>query len=191
MRVLVVGAGIIGSIYGWALSESGHHVVHLVRSGRAAALRGGLEVDVFDRRKVRKRKFCGLYRLDAVETLSPTDSFEFVIVAVKHYALLQTLREIVPRAGAAEFVLLTQNWRGVAEIDPILPRARYVYGDAKAGGTLSGGKLVAAPAGSQQLPFRRDNAQLHRVHETRHLVSGLGERQASASGEEADFRQTR
>jgi len=30
MRVLVIGAGIIGSIYSWALAESGHHIVHLV-----------------------------------------------------------------------------------------------------------------------------------------------------------------
>jgi 2-dehydropantoate 2-reductase len=93
MRVLVIGAGIIGSIYGWALAESGRHVVHLVRSGRAAALRDGLAMDVFDRRKGRKRNFCGLYRLDAVETLSPTDSFELVVVPVKHYALVQTLKE--------------------------------------------------------------------------------------------------
>jgi Ketopantoate reductase PanE/ApbA len=86
MRVLVVGAAIIGSIYGWALVESGHQVVHLVRSGRAAALRGGLKLDVFDRRKGHKRNFYGLYKLEAVETLSPTDAVELVIVPVKHYA---------------------------------------------------------------------------------------------------------
>ena len=68
MRVLVIGAGII-DIYGWALAEGGHHVVHLVRSGRAAAFRDGLVLDVFDRRKGHKRNFRGLYRLDAVETL--------------------------------------------------------------------------------------------------------------------------
>jgi len=51
MGVLVVGAGIIGSIYGWALAQSGHDVVHFVRSGRAAVLHGGLMLDVFDRRK--------------------------------------------------------------------------------------------------------------------------------------------
>jgi 2-dehydropantoate 2-reductase len=50
MRVLVVGAGIIGSIYGWALAESGHHIVHLVRSGKASALRDGLTLDMLDRR---------------------------------------------------------------------------------------------------------------------------------------------
>jgi len=144
MRVLVIGAGIIGSIYGWALAESGHSVVHLVRPGRAAALRDGLALDVLDLRKRHKQSFCGTYRLNAVEAVSPTDSFDLVIVAVKHYALAQTLKEIVPRAGAAEFLLLTQNWRGTEEFDPILPRTRYVYGDAKAGGTFSGGTLVAA-----------------------------------------------
>ena len=61
MRVLVVGAGIIGSIYGWALAESGHQVVHLVRSGRAATLRDGMRLDMFDRRKRHKRNFYGHY----------------------------------------------------------------------------------------------------------------------------------
>jgi 2-dehydropantoate 2-reductase len=144
MRVLVVGAGIIGSIYGWALAESGHHVVHLVRSGRASALSGGLALDMFDRRKGHKRNFRELYRLNAVETVSPRDTFELVIVPVKHYALVQTLKEVVSLVGAAEFLLLTQNWHGTDDFDHILPRARYVYGDAKAGGTFSGGTLVAA-----------------------------------------------
>ena len=144
MHVLVVGAGIIGSIYGWALAESGHNVVHLVRSGRASALRDGLALDMCDRRERHKRYFRGLYRLNAVETLSPTGTFELIIVPVKHHGLVETLKEIIPRTGSAEFLLLTQNWRGTNEIEPILPRARYVYGDAKASGTFSGGTLVAA-----------------------------------------------
>jgi 2-dehydropantoate 2-reductase len=144
MRVVVIGAGIIGSIYGWALAESGHDVAHLVRPGRAAALREGLAVDILDRRKGRKRNFHGFYRLQAVETLAPADDFELVIVPVKHYALVKTLKEIVPRAGGADFLLLTQNWRGVEEIEKILPRARYIYGDAKAGGSFAGGGLVGA-----------------------------------------------
>ena len=44
MRILVIGAGMIGSIYGWALSDCGHDVVHLVRRGRATALRDSLTV---------------------------------------------------------------------------------------------------------------------------------------------------
>jgi ketopantoate reductase len=144
MHVLVVGAGIIGSIYGWALAEGGHHVVHLVRSGRATAFRDGLPLDVFDRRKGHSRSFQGLYKLNAVEKLPPAGTFGLVIVPVKHYSLLQTLKEVVPQVGAAEFLILTQNWHGTADIDPILPRKRYIYGDAKAGGSFSQGTLVAA-----------------------------------------------
>jgi 2-dehydropantoate 2-reductase len=147
MRVLVVGAGIIGSIYGWALAQSGHRVVHLVRPSRVSALYNGVMLNVFDRRKGHKRSFRGLYRLNPIETVSPTDIFELVIVPVKHYALLETLKEVVPRVGSAEFLLLTQNWHGTCDIDPILPRSRYVYGDAKAGGTFSGRKLIAALKG--------------------------------------------
>jgi 2-dehydropantoate 2-reductase len=144
MHVLVIGAGIIGSVYGWALAESGHDVVHFVRPGRAAAFRCGLAVDVFDRRKTHKRNFRGLYRLNAVETLLSTSAFELVIIPVRHYALIQTLVEVVPQVNATEFLLLTQNWHGTDDIDLILPRTRYIYGDAKAGGTLSDGILFAA-----------------------------------------------
>ena len=144
MHVLVVGAGIIGSIYGWALAESGHHVAHLVRSGRAAAFRDGLPLDVFDRRKGHKRNIRGLYRPDAVETLSPDRRLRIGHRAGEALCVGANPQGSRSPSGAAEFLLLTQNWRGTSDIDPILPRTRYVYGDAKAGGTFSEGTLVAA-----------------------------------------------
>jgi 2-dehydropantoate 2-reductase len=53
VKILMTGAGIIGTIYGWALAEGGREVVHLVRPGRAARLANGVAMDVFDRRKGR------------------------------------------------------------------------------------------------------------------------------------------
>ena len=147
MNVLVIGAGVIGSIYGWALAQNGHQVLHLVRSGRVGVLREGIRLDLLDQRKARKRSLSGWYRLNAVETLSPANAVELVIVPVKHYALMPTLKAIAPQLIAAEFLLLTQNWQGVGEIDLLLPRSRYICGDAKAGGTFLGGKLVAALKG--------------------------------------------
>ncbi len=147
MRVLVIGTGVIGSIYGWALAGCGHDIAHLVRPGRAAALRDGFPVDMCDRRKGHKRRASAWYRPQVVDSVRPEDRFELVVVPVKHYALLPTLSEITPGAGEAEFLLLTQNWQGVAAIDAVLPRARYVFGDAKAGGAFVDGKLVAALKG--------------------------------------------
>ena len=50
MRICVVGTGVIGTIYGLALSEAGHDVVHLVRPGRAERLREGVSVNLLDAR---------------------------------------------------------------------------------------------------------------------------------------------
>jgi 2-dehydropantoate 2-reductase len=143
VRIVVVGAGIIGTIYGWALSQAGHEVVHFVRPGKAALLRSGVSMDLFDRRKGRKRYFRGQYPLKATEAISLSDHYQLVIVPTKHDQLEAALAQLVPSAGQADFVLLTQNWRGAQSIDSILPRDRYVFGDAKAGGTYSAGILVS------------------------------------------------
>jgi 2-dehydropantoate 2-reductase len=71
VRVLVTGAGIIGTIYGWALSASGHHVVHFVRPGRATRYGNGVPFDIFDRRKGQPRCFRGRYPLHATEAVRP------------------------------------------------------------------------------------------------------------------------
>lgn len=144
MRVLVVGAGVIGAIYGWALAGAGHEVAHLVRPGRAAGLVAGLRMDVLDCRKPRRRRVRETYPLRAIEQLTPAGGFETVIVPVKHDRLDAALAAVAPAAGAADFVLLTQNWRGAAVADAVLPRERQVWADARAGGAFAGGVLVAA-----------------------------------------------
>jgi ketopantoate reductase len=50
MRVCVVGAGVIGTTYGHAPSESGHEVVHFVRAGHGERLRDGLLINLLDAR---------------------------------------------------------------------------------------------------------------------------------------------
>ena len=143
MKVLIVGAGIIGTIYGWAFSEAGNDVVHLVRPGKAAQFKDGFKVDMYDTRKGHKRDFIGHYPIRVTESLRLSDNYELVVVPTKHYRLIETLKTIVPQAGDADFLLLTQNWDGTREIDTILSPSRYVYGDAKAGGAFEDGTLVA------------------------------------------------
>ena len=167
MNVLVTGAGIIGTIYGWALSEAGHRVVHYLRPGKASRFRCGVPMDVFDRRKGHKRHFRGQYRIQVTEAIAPTDSYDVVVVPTKHYQVEEALAQLVPNAGRADFLLLTQNWRGTGMVDALLPRARYAYGDAKAGGTFAGETLVAAlasidvgPAEGAVTPLARKMAAL-------------------------------
>lgn len=158
MKTLIVGAGIIGTIYGWAFAEAGHEVTHLVRPGKASHFANGFEIDMYDVRKGHKRNFTGHYPIRVTEALHPSDGYELVIVPTKHYHLLETLRQIVPQAGEADFLLLTQNWDGTTELDNILPPSRYVFGDAKAGGKFEENKLIATIASVDvgQVGGRRD-----------------------------------
>jgi len=158
MKTLIVGAGIIGTIYGWAFAEAGHEVTHLVRPGKAPQFKDGFEIDMYDVRKGHKRDYIGHYPIGVTEALDPADGYELVIVPTKHYHLLDTLKNLVPQAGAADFLLLTQNWDGTAAIDAILPPSRYVFGDAKAGGKFDGNKLIATIASVDigQVDGRRD-----------------------------------
>ena len=143
MKILIVGAGIIGSIYGWAFSEAGHDITHLVRPGKAVQYKDGFKIDMYDTRKGHKKDFVGHYPIHVTEELHATDNYELVIVPTKHYRLIKTLKTIVPQTGKADYLLLTQNWEGTQEIDAILPSSRYAYGDAKAGGAFEDGTLVA------------------------------------------------
>ena len=143
MKVMIVGAGVIGTIVGWALSDAGYDVVHFVRPGRMSKHKDGTLIDVLDKRKGHKAKYTEQYSLKLVESISQSDGFNFVIVPVKHYQLEDTLQQIVPALGNANYLLLTQNWKGSEEIDTLLPQSRYLFGDIKAGGGFREGKLVS------------------------------------------------
>ncbi len=146
MKTLIVGAGIIGTIFGWALAEAGHEVTHLVRPGKAGKYQDGFEIDMYDVRKGHQKNFTGHHTINVTETVRPEDNYELVIVPTKHYHLLETLKQLVPLTGDADYFLLTQNWEGTEAIDAILPPSRYVFGDAKAGGKFEGNTLIATIA---------------------------------------------
>jgi len=143
MKIMVVGVGVIGTIYGWALSEASHDVIHFVRPGKALKFKEGILMDVLDKRKGNKSRFLGKYSLKLTETLNQSDNYNFVIVPTKHYQLIDALQHIVPKLGNVNYILLTQNWEGSNGIDTLIPESRYLFGDAKAGGGFRDGKLIS------------------------------------------------
>jgi 2-dehydropantoate 2-reductase len=144
MKTLIIGAGIVGTIFGQALSEAKQDITHLVRAGRAAELADGIPMDMLDRRKRRKNRFKGIYPIRAVESIEDPDQYGLVIFPGHHFTIGEILQDIVPRFKKVDFLFMTQNWKGTEDIDAVLPRSRYVYGDAKAGGSWRDGVLVGA-----------------------------------------------
>lgn len=140
MKILIIGRGVVGTIYGWALSQAGIDVTHVVR-------RGGLPpsdtLDLLDLRTGYPKHTRVSYAPKTVVQISPADGFDLVIVATKHFQAAQAIQQYVPNAPHAIFLLFTANWDGTENIDGLLPRSSILWGYAKAtGGVDAQGVLI-------------------------------------------------
>ena len=136
MKTLIVGSGVIGVIYGWALSQAGEDVTHLVRQGRKDQFKDGINLDLLDERKGHTKYNIAKYAIKCVEEVSPSDGYELIIVPTSMHQTESALQELVPVSGQAIFLVLSGNWDGTDSIDRLLPRERYLIGYADAGGTI-------------------------------------------------------
>jgi 2-dehydropantoate 2-reductase len=141
MKVLVIGRGVVGTIYGWALSKAGIDVTHVVRK---EGLPDTDTLDLLDLRPGYPKNTRVSYAPKTVAQISPSDGFDLVIVATKHYQAAQAIRQYLPGASGAMFLLFTANWDGPGEIDRLLPRSSILWGYAAAsGGPDAQGVLIA------------------------------------------------
>lgn len=134
MNILVIGTGVIGTIYGMALSNAGHQVTHYVRPGKGQQFTNGIRVHILDGRGKKPHEYETHYALKVTETLASQPDYDLILVSVRHYqlpALLPLLRE---HAGQADILFFNGNWQGLDEIDACLPRSRYLWGFPVAGG---------------------------------------------------------
>jgi 2-dehydropantoate 2-reductase len=143
MKILIVGRGVVGTIYGWALSEAGIDVTHVVRRTFPETD----TLDLLDLRRGYPKHTRATYAPKTVSYIGPADGFDLVIVATKHYQVSEAIRQYLPGAPRATFLLFTANWDGTAEIDRLLPRHSMLWGYAAAsGGPDAKGILVATVA---------------------------------------------
>lgn len=136
MKILIVGTGVIGVIYGWALAQSGNDVAHFVRKGRKDQFKDGIQLDLLDERKGHTKYNMTKYAVKCVEEVSPADGYELIIVSTNMHQTEDVLKALVPVSGNAIFLTLSGNWDGTDFIDQLLPRERYLMGYADAGGTI-------------------------------------------------------
>ncbi|MDW5564071.1 MAG: 2-dehydropantoate 2-reductase N-terminal domain-containing protein [Methanomassiliicoccus sp.] len=139
MEVLIVGAGIIGTVYGWAFAEGGVNVTHLVRLDRMEGLKGGVMMDVLDERKGHLKHNRTSYAMRTVTEVGPGDRYDVVIVPTNSYQLAPALAELAPKLPNATFILMSLNWVDGEYERPELPIGRYFWGYPDGGGTVRNG----------------------------------------------------
>jgi ketopantoate reductase len=136
MKTLIIGTGIIGVVYGWALQKTGVDVTHFVRSGKADSFPNGVTLDLLDERKGYRPKAVYSYPIRCVDSISPADSYELIIVPTNGQQVETVLRALTPVSGNATFLIFSGNWDGVVAYDAIVPRQRYLLGYPDGGGTI-------------------------------------------------------
>jgi 2-dehydropantoate 2-reductase len=151
MKILVFGAGVIGTMHAWAFQGAGHDVSLLVRPGHEGRWANGIALRILDGRKGHTGEAKVLYRPNVVASLAPDDGYDLIVDAVRYTQAESVLPEIAANRGNAVVLFFHQSWRGLDVVDRALSKEQYVLGMPRAGGVVSDGVLDGAFDGAVTL----------------------------------------
>ena len=134
MRILVYGAGVLGTLFGARLQESGNEISILARGERLTALdaNGAVLEDMFTHRK-------SSTRVGIVQGLAPSDSYDLIIVLMRKNQVPAILPVLAANSGTRTILFMHNNAAGFEETIKAVGRERVMVGFPGAAGTLKGG----------------------------------------------------
>ncbi|MBI5262980.1 MAG: ketopantoate reductase family protein [Bradyrhizobium sp.] len=136
MRILVVGAGVIGTIYGGRLALAGHEVTVLVRGRRRAELEAhGLVLE--DALSGERRKIA----VTSLAELPADPRFDLALVAVRDRQLTSLLPVLDRLEGATEILFFLNCPLRVADLVARYGADRVRFGFPGAGGVHDGERI--------------------------------------------------
>ena len=129
MKILIYGAGIVGTTYGWQLSQAGHEISVLVKKEKKQTIENnGIYLHCTDFRNNKKQVTETIFRPQVIDELSPENNYEFIIVAVNNIQLQQVLPVLTKSAGKANILFFQNNWDSFDEIANFLVPEQYFFG---------------------------------------------------------------
>ncbi len=133
MKILVCGAGVIGTLYAARLQETGHQVTVLARGSRLTDIqRHGLALEnvVNGARST--------IRAATVENLRPEDSYDMALVSVRRDQLPGIMPHLAANRNIPTLLFMLNNPLGSAQLTGDLGKDRVLLGFPGAGGTREG-----------------------------------------------------
>jgi 2-dehydropantoate 2-reductase len=130
MKLLIYGAGIVGSTYGWQLSEAGHDVSVMVRKVEKQQIEeNGIAIHCTDFRGGEKQLKQIVFRPEVIDELSPRNDFEYIIVSTNNLHLKEVLPVLATSAGKANILFFQNLWKDdFDEIAKFLSPEQYFFG---------------------------------------------------------------
>jgi 2-dehydropantoate 2-reductase len=136
-RMLVIGAGVNGSVCAAALHNAGIDVTVLVRGKRYEELRNeGIVIeDPFKHKR-------SVTKVPVINRLGPNDLYDYVLVVVRKNQVADLLR-VLAQNRSPNVVFMTNNLSGPEELSRILGKDRVMMGFVFGAGKRDGGVIRA------------------------------------------------
>jgi 2-dehydropantoate 2-reductase len=128
MKILTIGAGVIGVTYSWQLQKAGFNITHLVRHDKIEFYKEhGIIIRCYDLRASHLEYCMELYRPNFVKEFSTNDGYQYILVSVNSNQLINLLPVLKENSGNATIIFLQNMKIGDDEIlDKYLDRSQYV-----------------------------------------------------------------
>ena len=138
MKILIIGKGVIGSIYAHQFSKNGFEVYHYVRQINDE-LSTSIKIDILD--KATKKIETGKYTYTFTDKL--TSDYDLIIVSIRHYQLLSLLEKISPLNIPT--LVFGNVWTELSNIKSLFKNPENIFfGMPRAGGAIFNNKLEGA-----------------------------------------------
>ena len=130
MKILIYGAGIVGTTYGWQLSKSGHDISVLVRKEKKQQIEeNGIAIHCTDFRGEPKEVVQTIFRPNVIDELSSENDFEYILVSTNNLHLKEILPVLRKSAGKAHILFFQNLWNDdFDEIANYLTPEQYFFG---------------------------------------------------------------
>lgn len=169
MRILVVGAGATGGLFGGLLAHAGRDVTFLVRAARAAQLREyGLQI------RSPRGDLAVVPQIAQTETIA--SAYDVILLGLKAYALESAIDDFAPAVGPHTLILPMLN--GMRHLDVLAQRfgGEHVLGGVcLVASTLDGeGRIVQLNEVQQLIYGERIGERTRRVVALDETLQGAG-----------------
>lgn len=169
-RVLIIGAGVVGSTYAAHLAHWGVDVTLLARGERLEELKAqGLRWQ--DSLTHQGRAM----RVKLASTILPEDDYDLVIVAVRHTQTAEALDLARPLAADTPILVMQNNPAGAMALCERLGQPHVMLGFPATGGALIGGLVRSLPLWlGTTIIGESDGAETQRLQQTASLLRRAG-----------------
>ncbi len=136
MKILVIGAGTVGTTYSYLLDKAGHEMTHYVRKEKSEYYeKNGIPLDILDKRGWSARNIKTSYKPKIVDSLTPLHEYGMIIASVRPGQIDTAARLLKENMGNAVILFLqTIDPDDLKAIQNILKEDEYIIGFPKAGG---------------------------------------------------------